>query len=422
MRKNLLRKISIFTLCMIYSLNFAACAASGRMQAVNLMEGIEATVVDDVDVDNKFVVSQMKFSLDMLKQTVSGDDNVLISPLSIMAALAMTANGAVGDTLRGMEAVIADNLGLEALNKYLSVYMNGLPSDEKYSLKLANSIWFRDDEERLRVEQDFLQINADYYGADVYKAAFNEQTLDDINNWVEENTDGMIKDILDKIDDDAIMYLVNALAFEAEWRYKYMAHDVSDGTFTTADGSRQKASMMNSMEYSYLEDDMATGFIKSYQGGYRFVALLPNEGVSIEEYVESLDEEAFVSLINNAKGTQVQTSIPKFSYEYDIELSEVLKNLGMEIAFDLGKADFSKMATSSRGNIGIGRVLHKTFIELNETGTKAGAATIVEMIDEAAMFIPYDVKTVILDRPFVYMIIEGEMGLPIFMGTVMNIE
>ncbi len=422
MKKNLLRKISIFTLCMIYSLNFTACAASGRMQAVNLMDGIEATVVDDVTIDNKFVVSQMKFSLDMLKQTVSGDDNVLISPLSIMAALAMTANGAAGDTLSGMEAVIANNLGLEALNEYLSVYMNGLPSDEKYSFKLANSIWFRDDKERLKVEQDFLQTNADYYGADVYKAAFDKQTLDDINNWVEENTDGMIKDILDKIDDDAVMYLVNALAFEAEWRSKYMADDVADGTFTTADGSRQKASMMNSVEYSYLEDDMATGFIKSYQGGYRFVALLPNEGVSIEEYVESLDEEALVSLINNAEATQVKTSIPKFSYEYDIELSEVLKNLGMEIAFDLGKADFSKMATSSRGNIGIGRVLHKTFIELNETGTKAGAATVVEMIDEAAMVIPDDVKTVILDRPFVYMIIEGEMGLPIFMGTVMNIE
>ena len=391
-------------------------------EAVNLMSGFTTHEVEKKAADDEFVTSQMKFSIDILKQTVSDKDNVLVSPLSVMIALAMTANGARGDTLSQMEAVIADNIGIQALNEYLSAYMRELPSDEKYSLKLANSIWFRDDEGRLSVENNFLQTNADYYGTDIYKAAFDKQTLSDINGWVETKTDGMIKDILDGISEDSVMYLINALAFEAEWMTKYTAYDVTDGIFTLADGSTQKADMMNSMEYGYLEDNMATGFIKDYQGGYKFVALLPNEGISVEEYVKALDEEMLVSLIANAREIQVEVSIPKFSYEYDIELNEGLKSLGMERAFDLEKADFSGMAVSSRGNICIGRVIHKTFIELNENGTKAGAATVVEMVDECYMFTPHDIKTVILDRPFVYMIVEGKTGLPIFMGTVMNIE
>lgn len=389
-------------------------------EAVNLMSEIKPREVTKKAVDNAFVESQMKFSIDLLKQTVSGKENVLISPLSITAALAMTANGASGDTLTGMETVMADKLGIDKLNEYFSLFLDKLPTDAKCRVKVANSIWIRNDE-GLKVNQNFLQTNADYYRAGVYKAAFDNNTLNDINNWVEDNTDGLVKNILDEIPDDAVMYLINTLLFDAEWNSKYRDIEVQDGIFTAADGSKENVSMMYSVETQYIEDSNVTGFLKDYRGGYKFVALLPNEGISVEDYIASLDAEALTRLINNPEKEVVEAFLPKFSYEYDIELNDVLKVLGMEAAFDSKKADFSKMAVSSRGNIFIGRVLHKTFIDLNEDGTKAGAATAVEMWEECGIGYVENGKKVILNRPFVYMIVEGDTGLPVFTGVVTGI-
>ena len=389
--------------------------------AVNLMKTVKPREVVKKAADNEFVESQMKFALDLLKQTVTGKENVLISPLSISAALAMTANGAGGDTLVGMENVIADKLGIDKLNEYLSAYLDSLPVDDKCKVKIANSIWIRDDE-RLTVNQEFLQTNADYYRAGVYKAAFDNSTLKDINTWVEDNTDGLIKNILDEIPDDAVLYLINTLLFDAEWQAKYRKGiEVLDGTFTAADGTKENASMMYSVELQYIEGENVTGFMKDYRGGYKFVALLPKEGLTVEDYIASLNEETLSRLISNPEKAVVETYLPKFEYEYNILLNDVLKALGMDDAFDSTKADFKNIAVSSRGNIYIGRVLHKTFIDLNEDGTKAGAATVVEMIEECGIAHVENGKKVVLDRPFVYMIVEGETGLPLFTGVVTSV-
>lgn len=391
----------------------------GAAQAADLMAGVRADAVDaDIDLTGGDSETVAGFAVELFKSTVSTDENPLISPLSVLCALAMTANGAKGGTLAQMEDIFG--LSVKELNEYLHAYMESLPSGDKYKVSLANSIWFKDGD-RLTVERDFLQTNADYYGASVYKAAFDDATLKDINNWVSGKTGGMIKDILKKIPDEAVMYLVNALAFDAEWQSIYKENQVRDGTFTTESGEARNLEMMYGSEHMYLDDGSATGFIKYYAGRkYAFAALLPNEGISVGDYIASLTGPGFMNTLQNAQSIQVNTAIPKFESEYSVEMSDILKSMGMTDAFDADLADFTGLGAWKDGNIFINRVIHKTYIAVDEKGTKAGAATVVEMANGSAMAAG-EPKTVYLDRPFVYMLIDCETDLPLFIGAATDI-
>ena len=400
------------------ALGMTACS---QVSANDLMKDVPAKAVDVLPDMDAGAATAADFGVRLFKTSMEEGKNTLISPLSVLYALAMTANGAEGETLAQMEQVLG--MDVDNLNSYMLAYLDLLPETKDYKMSLANSIWFKDDPNFL-VEQSFLQTNADYYGAGAYKAAFDEGTRNDINNWVKEHTDGMIPEIIDEIPDEAIMYLVNALAFDAKWADEYEEHQIREGRFTMEDGTRQDVDMMHSEEYTYLEDDLATGFIKYYKDRkYAFVAMLPNEGVSVSQYVDSLTGEHLRELLNNPQDLTVFASIPKFETEYDIEMSEVLQEMGMTDAFDWQVADFSRLGTYNVDgmNICINRVLHKTFISVSEQGTRAGAATAVEMVAEGAMEI-VEFKEVVLDRPFVYMLIDCETNLPFFFGTMMNVN
>ena len=409
--------ISLFLVCTM-AVNLSGCAM--EVQAMDLMEGITPNAVNishDLSAQNADVTD---FAIRLFKASEKSGENTLISPLSVLCALAMTANGAEKETLKQMESVLG--MTTEELNPYLYSYMKKLPQEEKCKLNFANSIWFTEDK-RFTVNQDFLQINADYYGADIYKAPFNDQTCKDINNWVKQKTDDMIPEILDRIPQDAVMYLVNALAFEAAWEEMYEDYQVEDGKFTKEDSTKQNAEFMYSSENVYLEDEKATGFMKYYEGGkYAFAAMLPNEGVSVSDYIASLNGESLNKLLSKPEYDTVQTSIPKFETEYDVEMSDILKGMGLTRAFDPDHAEFNRLGTSEAGNIYISRVLHKTFISVGEKGTKAGAATVVEMKDCATAVAPQETKQVYLDRPFVYMLVDCENNIPFFIGTMMDIE
>lgn len=209
---------------------------------------------------------------------------------------------------------------------------------------------------------------------------FNEKTLRDINNWVKKNTDGMIEKIIDDLDPDAVMYLINTVLFDAEWENIYKKDEIRDSTFTALDSTKRTVSMMYSTEQRYLDDGKATGFIKPYKNGYGFAALLPNEDISLSDYVASMTGKSFIDTIKKAKDVPVETAIPKFSYDYDIKMNSALKVLGMTNPFEPSKADFSALGSSDSGNIFISRVLHKAYIAVDEKGTKAGAATAVETV------------------------------------------
>ena len=250
---------------------------------------------------------------------------------------------------------------------------------------------------------------------------FNDQTLKDINNWVKEKTNGMIPQILDRIPEEAVMYLVNALAFDGEWIAPYKEHQVSPGPFTREDGTKTTADFMWCRENSYLEAADAVGFVKPYKGGkYAFAALLPKEGKTVSDLLASLDGEELIRILSSARKIPVDTAMPKFETDSSFELSEVLCAMGMPAAFDDRRADFTGLGMSTEGNICISRVLHKTFISVAERGTKAGASTVVEMVAKSAMPIQ-EAKSVILDHPFVYMLIDCETNVPFFIGTLTDI-
>ncbi len=263
--------------------------------------------------------------------------------------------------------------------------------------------------------EDFLADCASFARAEVFAREFGEAACRDLNAWVSEHTDGMIDGILERVNSDDIMYLVNALAFEADWEEDYREFQLRDGVFHAADGDKT-VQMMYSMENTYLECEGFTGFMKPYKGGrYAFAALLPDEGTGLDGLVSSLTGETLAAALADAQDATVETAMPSFSSEYKAELSETLINMGMTDAFDKERADFTGMGSSPLGNIFINRVLHKTFIDVTPLGTRAGAATVVEINAEGDMLVE---KSVVLDRPFLYMIVDTEYNIPLFIGAM----
>lgn len=399
-------------------LSFSGCGTppTQTIKAKNLMADIKPNKISYTTDFAESYIWFSDFSAEMFKRSNMNGKNVLISPLSIISALAMTVNGAENDTLKELEAVLGCTK--DELNNYMARYIDCITKNKSDTLKLANSIWFAERQD-FAVNRDFLQTNADYNKAEIYSAPFNKSTVDEINKWVKKNTDGMIPKIIDELNSESLMCLINALCFEADWEEPYEDIQVQKGTFYSADGKHQNVEFMHSSEDTYLKDDTATGFIKYYKDRkYAFVAILPNEDIKLEDYIDSLTGEKISKLLYSAENTEVYTKMPKFEYDYGTELSDTLKAMGIESAFSLNNADFSGIGTVEDGNIYIDRVIHKTYIQVAEQGTRAGAATAAVMKAGSAAN-PERPPEVYLDRPFMYMIIDCENSMPpLFIGTV----
>jgi serpin B len=418
-KKKILARCLCLALVAIVILVIPACSNPMKgIIAQDLSEDIKAKEKESTSIDKSFIKSTADFSFDLFKRAYDSEKNSLVSPLSVMIALAMTANGADKATLEQMEDTLAKDMGLDNLNSYLYSYIKDLPSENKSKLSIANSIWIRDDE-GLKVKEDFLQRNADYYRAQIYKSPFNQETVSDINRWVAGKTDGMIDKIVDDISPEDIMFIINAIVFDGKWKNQYSKNDIIDRSFTRSDTSQVEVEFMISDEDMLIEDEKAIGFIKPYHNDhYSFVALLPSEDMSIDEYIESLTGEIFVAMLENAKQAKVKAYIPKFEYDYDLMLKDILYEMGIKDAFSAHEADFTRMAELGVDNIYIDQVLHKTFISLDEKGTKAAAVTKVGVKLNSAG--PEDQVFIILDRPFVFAIVDNKTKLPIFIGSLMD--
>ncbi len=394
-----------------------------QTEVKNLMTDIkkEAPSVDETGgmTDEERNLAMADFSVKLLKESVDADTNVLLSPTSIIYALAMTANGAEGETKKQLETLF--EMDIDELNVYLYGYMENIAASEKGKLLLANAIWFSSEKD-VHIKEEFLQTNKSWYDAEIYETSFDTGAVKEINEWVSEHTDGMIPEIVEKLSPDIIMCLINALSFEAEWMDIYTEDNICDGTFTNSKGENKTVQMMHSEEYFYIEDTNACGFIKKYEdGNYAFAVILPDEGMTLEEYIEGLDGKKLRELITNPKEVAVHAAMPKFETEYSAKLGEVLKKLGMTDAFSATLADFSGIGTldNPNENIVISEVLHKTKITVDEKGTKAGAATAV-MLERATGVA--EIKNITLDRPFIYMIINCTDNQPVFIGTLNDVE
>lgn len=386
-------------------------------KAVNLTADAQTVDIASKKTDDKFIDSQYNLTVNLLHEANSDaqGSNMMISPLSISEALAMTANGAKGQTQDEMAKVLGSDIPMNDLNAYYYDYSHNLKNTEYASLKQANSVWVRDSKDMIEVPDTFLQIVKNNYDAQVFLAPFDQSTVTDINNWVNYHTDQMIPKLLNNLSDDAVMCLINALAFDAKWSTPYKEYDVNEGDFTTASGEKVTAQMMNGSEYLYLHDDKATGFIKYYRdGNYSFAAILPNKDVTLDDYIADMTGESLKKLLNSRSNDTVYTMMPKFDFDYSIMLKQSLIKMGMPTAFDADLADFSGLNTKLPTYIS--QVIHKTHITVDEDGTRAAAVTAVIM--EAGCALIEDPKTVYLDRPFLFMILDEHTNLPVFIGTV----
>lgn len=387
--------------------------------AKNLSKGIQSAEVVSRPAEEEFSLAQTEFALSLLQNESKEDTNTLISPYSVMQALAMTANGADNSTKAEMEKALG-GLTIDRLNEYLCYQRLNQPDTEECRLSTANSVWAKESD--IEVDRDFLQKTANYYGSDFFAAPFDDSTLKEVNSWVNDKTDKMIPSVLDEINREDIMYLINAVTFDAKWQEPFYEDYVNTDKFTNYCGEVQDVEMMRSEEGTYLEDENAVGFMKYYQGGrYAFAALLPDEGISVNDYLLELTPERLNSIIAERTYQPVEISLPKFSYDYNTELNGTLRNMGMVAPFDPYEADFNKMGRIINPcieNIYIGSVIHKTHIEVAEEGTRAAAVTAVIM--KPVSCLPVKPKEVNLDRPFVYMIVDTESDTPVFIGTLVT--
>ncbi|HIZ18307.1 MAG TPA: serpin family protein [Candidatus Olsenella stercoravium] len=400
---------------LVLSLLNGCAPSSSSLTATELTAGMRPTEVGSLSVGEG--AQTYDFALDLLRLSTDGE-SVLVSPLSALGALAMAENGADGETLAQMER--ATGMGADELIGLLRAY--GVPAEDD-PISIANSVWLRDSN-GLAVEDDFLAACGDRLGAQVFSAPFDDSTVADVNAWVSERTHEMIPQMLDQISGDAQVLLVNALAFEGGWEEPFDSELTSPDTFICEDGSEQDVTMMHSTEGGYLEGELATGFVKPYEGyDYAFVGLLPDEGVSVDELLASLDGSALEELLTPVAGAGAEIGLPQFTASHEAELGDALRALGVTDAFDPTLADFSRMGGTDDGSLFVSSVLQKTFVDVNERGTRAAATTVVTVGETAAgPGDPIEYHEVVLDRPFVYLIMDLRTDTPVFAGTVMGVE
>ena len=360
--------------------------------------------------------------------------NAVISPVSVAIALTMTGSGAKNDTLAEFRKILGNDIA--DMQDFAEHYINTVNSSPDLGISLANSVWFNAQKGRLNINSRFEALCKNRFGADIFKEEFAPATADKINEWISDKTDGKIEKVLEEIPEAAVAYLINTVLFEAEWVGNYTSRDaVPNSLFTTADGRKQSVTMLRSVEpvndiYNFRLGK-TEALVKDYKNGYKFVAMLPDNGVSIEKALESLNGQKFVNSVTKKNVNEngeflcgihpLIVYLPKFEFECKFTLSETLKAMGMTKSFSSRDADFSDMATSSRGNIFINEVYHNTYIKLDEKGTKAAASTAVEMFDECSSEPPETAKELRFDRPFIYVIVSPE-GIPIFAGTVTDFD
>lgn len=391
----------------------------------------EIDLGDSVISQEELQDGYLDFSMELLGQTVNmADDpgeNVLISPASILFALDMAAMGAEGETYDQIAALICPGASKEDLNEMAEDYMELLTESDE--MKIANSFWANEATLTLRdveIKEVYLDLLEDSYDAETRILDFDGAALEEINEWVDDKTDGMIDEIIREFPDDAFIYLINAMAFEGKWAEDYEEYQINeDGIFHNRDGLEETAKMLSSTEFCYMESDAATGFLKYYEGEqFAFLAILPkDEEILLEDFLANFNGDAYRTFYESMSQEDVITLTPAFTFAYDNELSVLLRSLGMTDAFSEDLADFASIAEADGFRFWISRILHKTFIELDESGTRAAAVTAIEMKNEACAIVDYEEpKQVILDRPFVFAIVDTETGQPVFMGTVNSVQ
>lgn len=377
----------------------------------------------DIEITEEQNQKMMDFCISLFQQNLQSDgiDNWMISPVSMMYAMGMVYQGADHETRDQLKQCFG--MTDEEMNRVMYAYRNCDDLDHT-QLHVANSLWYKEDE-KFQILDSYVEDCRNWYQADVKKTSFDQATVTEVNEWVEHQTDGMIDRMLESVPEDMAFLLINALAFDANWQDPYKEFDVEQGVFTTIAGEEQDASYMNSVENCYYENEWMQGFSKRYENGsYYFAGFIPKDGKKLEECLEKLTgAEIYQMLSEPDHSKDVYAKLPKFKSAYGKEMTEILQGMGVQDAFSEENADFSRMQSeNSSENAYIGSVLQKTFIEVDEEGTKAAAVTEVIGMTTTSMEKPKEIVEITLDQPFFYMIVDARYHVPIFMGVTEHMD
>ena len=414
--KQSIRRTFLCLTCLV-SLMFAGCNDIGSIFRDAMQNDPEVVLIN-----TNVVTANTQFGFNLFNdiRKTEQNRNIFISPFSVSVALAMTLNGASGETEQAMTNTLQlQGLDSEPINTGYAGLRHALQtSDPKVTLAIANSLWARQD---VPFKQDFLQRNTQFFGAEVSTLDFTDpNTLTTINQWVNTNTNGKITKILDEINRDAVLFLINAIYFKGSWQTEFDPSRTRDGTFHLATGDEKQVSMMTRTgDYSYYEnhEEKFQAISLPYgEGRMSMYIFLPYRESDLNTFLDVLNIENWENWVSQFHEQEVFLSMPKFKLEYEKTLNNPLVSLGMGIAFAPGLADFSRMADLEvlGKNLYIGEVLHKAVVEVNEEGTEAAAVTSVGI---RATSVP---PAFIVDRPFFFAIRDNETKTVLFMGTVVD--
>ena len=343
--------------------------------------------------------------------------NVMVSPLSISLALSMTLNGADGSTKTDMvNALGLNDLSVDDINQvYLDLVTALKKADANVVMNLANSIWIR---KNFPVLDPFIAANQKYYDARVESLDFNAAALNTINSWVNEKTNTKIPKILDKISAEEVMFLINAIYFNGKWQIQFEKSQTQNGTFTLATGGSVNVPLMKVKEkFGYSEQTGYEALKMPYgRGKFSMLVLLPDVGKTPDQIIEQMTPSTWETLKTSLNSPlKVDVWMPRFKFTWESELKEILSSLGMAVAFSKEEANFTKI--NSDGHLFITKVKHKTFIDVNEEGTEAAAATSVGIGFTSAGPGGPEFHAI---RPFLFFITEEDTGAILFVGKVEN--
>ncbi len=376
--------------------------------------------IDLSGTEKQVLSSSQQFGFDLFKEInkTSGDSNIFISPLSISTAFGMLLNGAAGQTYEAIKSTLKlpGSTPDQINNAYKNLNIELTRSDPDVIFNTANSIWYK---QGFTFEGSFFDVNKNYFGALIQGLDFSDPaSVNIINNWVDEKTNGKITSIIDRITPDAVMYLINAIYFKGTWLYRFDSTATKQADFYVTPANPQKCMMMN------LRDTLNYHASGEYQavelpygnGNFSMIVVLPASPENLNPMINQMNDNFWTNMLGNMKRSVVNLWLPKFKLEYKIELSKILSEMGMGIVFGTS-ADFSKI--SSDKGLSVSSVLHKTYLDVNEQGTEAAAVT--------AITVTVTVSTgeqniyMRVDRPFILAIMENNTGTILFMGKISSI-
>lgn len=366
-------------------------------------------------INSKVTEADNQFGLDLFGRLVAEEpgENIFISPVSIATALAMTANGADNNTKTQIYQTLGfGGMDRDEINESFKTLLEYLVTlDPKVATKIANSIWYNN---RYSFAEAFLQTNQTFFDARISGLDFSDDgSADIINGWVSENTNDLIKNIIEKpIDPSIVMFLINAIYFKGTWTYQFETDSTETRNFTNQDGSISEVDMMRGtfLLNRFKNDDLSMVELPYGNEKYSMLLLLPNLSTDINQLVAGLNHESLNSWVDGLSEDTTILGLPRFKMEYEKKLNDILIDMGMPDAFIEGLADFSLIRPEN--DLFISKVKHKSFVEVNEEGTEAAAVTVV-VIATSSNGGPLSFY---VDRPFLFLIRDRESGTILFIG------